>query len=160
MQQTINIPEGYELVQTSETSYEIKKKTNLPKTWEEFCEKHKKIKEGECFIGIDSYITDVGNKCKERDEKFDRNLLPSKSDAEGILALIQLIQLRNCYNEGWKPDWEDGGLDKYSICYSKNKATTSVNFNTHRILSFKTTELRDRFFTNFKDLIKTAKDFI
>ena len=39
MQQIINIPKGFELIQTSETTFEIKeKKHKLPKTWEEFCD--------------------------------------------------------------------------------------------------------------------------
>lgn len=98
-----------------------------------------------------------GNK---RWEDQDQNLLPSKSDAEGILALIQLIQLRDCYNNGWKPDWENGQNAKYTIYCIANSIATGTNNTNLRVLSFKTRELRDEFLTNFEDLIETAKDFI
>lgn len=158
MQQTINIPEGYELVKTSETTFEIKKKTNLPETWEEFCKTHN-IKTKECYVDVNSLIHNMTEEIR-RDKEMDRNLLPSKSDAEGIIALMQLIQLRDCYNDGWKPDWENGEFDKHNIYYFINKVIVGSNSSTHHILSFKTIELRDKFLTNFKDLIETAKDFI
>lgn len=158
MQQTINIPEGYELVKTSETTFEIKKKTNLPETWEEFCKTHN-IKTKECYVDTNSLIHNMTEEIR-RDNEMDRNLLPSKSDAEGIIALMQLIQLRDCYNNGWKPDWENNKVYKYTIYYYINEIIVAKNSDTHRILSFKTSELRDKFLTNFKDLIEIAKDFI
>lgn len=158
MQQTINIPEGFELVQTSETTFEIKKKTNLPKTWEEFCKTHN-IKTKECYVDTNSLIHNMTEEIR-RDNEMDRNLLPSKSDAEGIIALMQLIQLRDCYNNGWKPDWENNKVYKYTIYYYINEIIVAENSNTHRILSFKTSELRDKFLANFKGLIEIAKDFI
>lgn len=156
-QQTINIPEGFELVQTSETTFEIKKKINLPKTWKEFCKTHI-IEVGECFINGDSSIINMNRDVRLADS--DRNLLPSKSDAEGILALMQLIQLRDCYNDGWKPNWEDIQNAKYTIYCAKNNIITGTFSTIRRTLCFKTEELRDRFFINFKNLIELAKDFI
>ena len=158
MQQTINIPEGFELVQTSETTYEIKKKSDLPKTWEEFCETHQ-TKTGECFIDKFSSVIDM-REDTIRHTNWDKNLLPSKSDAEGILALMQLIQLRDCYNDGWKPDWKDAQSDKYTIRRYKDDIVIAINGTNNHVLSFKTPNLRDMFLANFKDLIETAKDFI
>ena len=158
MQQTINIPEGYELVKTSETTFEIKKKTNLPKTWEEFCKIHN-IKTKECYVDANSLIRNVTEEIR-RDKEMDRNLLPSKSDAKGIIALMQLIQLRDCYNDGWKPDWEDIQNAKYTIYCAKNSIFAGTFYTIHHILCFKTEELRDKFLINFRNLIEITKDFI
>lgn len=157
MQQTINIPEGFELIQTSETTFEIKeKKRKLPKTWKEFCDTHC-IKEGEAYIDNwgDIYAiesTDVG-------KLRDSNLLPTISDAEGILALMQLIQLRDCYNDGWRADW-DNNSGKYVITRVNNEIVKEFYYRSHAILSFKSRDLQEEFYSNFKDLIEIAKDFI
>ena len=156
-QQTINIPDGFELVQTSEKTFEIKKKVEqLPKTWEEFC-RFNPVKKEEAYIANLSDIMSGGS--YPRKPTTEKNLLPTKSDAEGILALMQLIQLRDYYNEGWKPDWTDN-TNKPTICYSYNKVDDDSNIHRSRVLTFKTWELRDKFLENFKDLIKQAKDFI
>lgn len=155
-QQTINIPDGFELVQTSKTTFEIKKKQKqLPKTWEEFCQ-IKFLKKNEAYINTNSTIMSTSG---ERNAHFDRNTLPTRKDAESILALIQLIQLREYYNDSWKPDWTDNTV-KSTICYWNNHIVKSINPSRSCVLVFKTEKLRDEFFENFKDLIEQAKDFI
>lgn len=157
MKQTIEIPEGFELKKVSDTEYKIVKKEKvLPKTWEEFCELNP-VKDTEQFIAANSGICDSVR--RERDKDTDRNLIPSEEKAEAILALCQLIQLRDCYNDGWKPDWRDP-FDKYVIYFihfARNTFIKQTNTNCSRILAFKTAELRDQFFDNFKDLIEKLK---
>lgn len=161
----IDIPEGYEVDTENSTKECIKLKkieNKLPKTWEEFCENNK-IKEGAFFIDITSRIKDIYTGkgiIVHRDAKLDRNLLPSKELAEAMLALCQLIQLRDCYNDGWKPDWTSSSVDKYVIFPNNGQITLNFYCTTNRILAFKTSELRNQFFENFRDLIEIAKPLL
>ena len=57
----------------------------------------------------------------------DKNTLPTKELAEAMLAMCQLLYLRDIYNDGWVPDWENESaseiynykLEKYSyaVCF-------------------------------------------
>lgn len=80
----------------------VKTGNKLPKSWEEFCEMFpvKKIEyytTGTCELGI---LTDC-----ERNPDTDRDLFQDAPTAYAVIALCQLIQLRNCYNGDWVPDW-------------------------------------------------------
>lgn len=155
----INCPEGFEIDKENSTFECIKFKLinkELPKTWEEFCKTHPNIKD-EYLIIPDSVISVYS--CTTRKEKDDRNLLPSKELAEAMLALCQLIQLRDCYNDGWKPDWTDNS-DKYVVEVAEGKILTEHHINYQRILAFKTKELRNQFLENFRDLIEIAKPLL
>lgn len=154
MTQTIEIPEGFELKKVSDTEYRIvKKEVVLPKTWVEFCDLYP-VKRSEFYIENGSTITQLN--CKNRNFGSDKNVLPSKEKAEAILALCQLIQLRDCYNDGWKPDWNEDS-NKYVIYFFGDEPTPTINVGCAKILAFKSAELRDEFFNNFKDLIEKLK---
>lgn len=115
--------------------YNYRTKRYLPKTLEEFCERHK-----ERLSNYGAFNTVVEH-------------------AIAMTALWELIELRDCYNDGWKPDWTNG-LNKYGIeNHGGFVSKTSTSF-TSKILSFKTEELRDKFLTNFRELIETAKELI
>lgn len=132
-------------------------KDNLPNSWEEFCYRNKCFK-GEAYIGAGSDIVNheiFGG----RAPKTDRNLLPSYKSAEAHLALMQLERLRDCYRDGWEPDWTDDN-NKYVIHNSRNVVIKEKTRRRGRFLSFPTQELCDKFFDNFKELIETAKDKI
>lgn len=131
----------------------------LPNTWEEFCEMYPIEKDRkEYFIDVDStpryeykgkrYI----NECK--------NLLPSKQAAKAHLALMQLHQLRDCYRQGWLPDWEDDDIIKYCIALENNRYVIYKNFVSCKFLSFQSEEISRKFLNNFKGLIETAGDLI
>ena len=159
----IDIPEGYEIDKDNSTFEKIvfkpiKKK--LPTTWEEFCENYP-IQQGSAFIGEGSNIDVIPAVCDldYRDLDIDKNILPSKEMAKAFLALMQLIQLRDCYNDGWVSDWTDG-TTKYSIFVFNNKPDRCSSIQAQRVLTFKTLELRNEFFDNFKDLIKIAKPLL
>lgn len=83
--------------------------------------------------------------------------LSNCKDAEGLLALIKLKRLRDSYNEGWEPRWEDGNEAKFCIELSSNKIINSTCYNCNTFLAFRTKELKDEFFNNFKELIEKAK---
>lgn len=88
-----------------------------------------------------------------------KNRFPTKEEAEACLALAQLCQLRDIYNEGWKPDWTDNN-EKFCIFFNNEKVYSGLSYYTRHILSFKTQELRDKFLENFRDLIETAKPLL
>ena len=132
-------------------------KVELPKTWEEFCSQFK-IQYREYYIYIDSSIKE--NSDDYRNSIFDRNMLPSKKAAEQHLALMQLHQLRDCYRQGWKPNWLDDG-NKYCIIYnSVHDYSISINKNTRVFLSFQSREIAQLFLDNFRNLIEEAGDLI
>lgn len=74
-------------------------------------------------------------------------------------ALHNLLLLRDEYNEDWKPDWSEDSL-KYGICFSNDKMKKSTHYEIQRVMVFKTEELRDKFYDNFKDLLKIAKELL
>lgn len=154
-------PEGYEVDKKNSTFECIKFKPikpQLPKTWEELCETHPLTGE-ECWVNSVGYV-EVGVKPGKRNSKTDRNLLPSLKYAKAMLALCQLIQLRDCYNDSWQPDWNDRDTLKYCLGVSQNRIIKEVLQVTSEVMVFKTEELRDKFLENFKDLIEIAKPLL
>lgn len=134
-------------------------KDSLPNSWEEFCDKNE-IKDGECYINTHSDIAILNNTQlnSKRHPFSDRNLLPNKKSAESHLALMQLEQLRDCYRQGWEPNWDNAA---YVIYNFRNEISCSEDpFCSSHFLSFPTEELCEKFYNNFKDLIEQAKDLI
>ena len=133
-------------------------KGGLPKTWEEFCNNYKVQKEA-CFIDSDSDIVVVSSGTRLIDS--DRNLLPNKQAAEAHLALMQLHQLRDCYRQGWEPNWSDGE-DKYCIVRSYNDTNHLVAAykGAKVFLSFQSADIARLFLKNFRGLIEAAGDLV
>lgn len=163
MKQTIEIevPDGKRAVWKDGKVIFEDIKPQLPKTWEEFC-KQNEIKKGECLINDYSCIKEIS--VDERHEVIDKNVLPNKQAAEAHLALMQLHQLRDCYRQGWKPDWGDGSYKygiKWGIIDGKIKLTIAQHHTYDSdFLLFPTWDLVDEFLTNFRDLIEKAGDLI
>ena len=85
--------------------------------------------------------------------------LPTESLAKAVIALCKLLFLRDAYNGSWKPDWKNS----YPKCVIEiRNCDISVNTysSTNRILAFKTSEIRNEFLKNFKDLIEEAKELL
>lgn len=112
------------------------------------------LKEGEFFVDTTCKIYESLE--RQRDPVVDANVLPNKKYAEAILALCQLIQLRDCYNNGWQPDWKTFG-DKYCIIIEQDKVKSGQSFGMSYLLAFKTQKIRDEFRINFRNLIEKAK---
>ena len=150
----IQVPEGYEIDREKSTFEKIvfkKIERKLPKRWEEL-----KVVEG-FYIDEDSHIHD----CPMVDVlRKNKNVFPTEEEAEACLALAQLCQLRDRYNDGWKPDWINNKEYKYSIVINKGEPFVETYFNVQKVLSFKTEELRDKFLENFRDLIETAEPLL
>ncbi len=133
------------------------KERKLPKTWEEFCDMYD--------VGDAEYYIDKTGVCRNalKDKEFvsrnrecDKNILPDIATAEAVLALCQLIQLRNCYNGDWVPDWSDTSV-KYTIEFEADRIINNYSKTFPQILYFKTEELRDEFLRNFRPLIEKLK---
>ena len=77
-----------------------------------------------------------------------------------MLALCQLLVCREVYRQGWKPNWKDDKEIKYCIERVENYITKETYELTARVLSFQSTEIRDEFLENFRDLIEKAKELI
>jgi len=159
----INCPKGFEIDKENSTFACIKFKPikqKLPKSWEEFCETHPRKANEACFpydgeIGIIDITAGF-----KRNKHWDKSILPSKELAEAMLALCQLIQLRDCYNDGWTPNWTNSDEVKYAIFTQQGEIVLDCCWSVNRILAFKIQELRDQFFENFIDLIKIAKPLL
>lgn len=154
----IIIPQGWEVEKIKNGKIILKEVVErLPKTWEEFCEKNRE-KKGEVFISNLSDLREV-NEPKRRESFTNRNVLPDRQTANAFLALMQLIQLRDCYRQGWQPDWENNKYKQCIVCYEGNiKQETYAH--AQFILSFQSKEIRDEFLKNFRDLIVQAKELI
>ena len=168
MKQTIKIdvPEGYKAVYKEDTQKVEIVKIELPKTWEEFCENNP-IKNWECFITERSKIEDfytedsvtIPEGKRARNVDTDKSTLPDRETAEAFLALMQLVQLRDCYRQGWKPNWSQP-YKRYCIYCEYNRVFPFDNTFNSRVLSFQSEETRDEFLKNFRDLIEKAKELI
>ena len=85
--------------------------------------------------------------------------MPSEKAAKQHLALMQLHQLRDCYRQGWKPDWNKYS---YKFCIIKDIDTYKI-VNYHgiiRFLSFQSYKIAEEFLNNFRELIEEAGDLI
>ena len=129
----------------------------LPNTWEEFCKMYL-VKKDEWYIDSNSNLkTTVGGArfCKEY-----KNVLPSFQAAKAHLAYMQLHQLRDCYRQGWLPDWSDDNQNKWVIYFDEDKFKVENIYYESRFLSFQSEEIARKFLENFKNLIETAGDLI
>ena len=71
-------------------------------------------------------------------------------------ALKKIVILRDYYNEGWQPDWEDEE-EKFSIQVCEGEFHTFESIECQRVVSFKTEEIRDKFLEEQRELLETAK---
>ena len=131
----------------------------LPRSWEEFCLSHKK-KDGEVFIGRYSGIeVRVGD--GDRCDRTDRNVLPSEEAGKAHLALMQLHQLRDCYRQGWVPDWDDLNQEKYCIvAIGERQCKTIKCARAKHFLSFQSQELAGKFLQCFVHEIYQARELL
>lgn len=157
MKQTIEIevPEGYKAVYNKDTQKVEIVRVELPKSWEEFCGDNP-IKKNEYFIDEYGEITYAAEKHRATNLK---NILPNKETAEAFLALMQLVQLRDCYRQGWKPNWKGKTVKQNIICF-EGVLGTDWSINVQYVLSFQSKEIRNEFLANFRDLIEQAKGLI
>lgn len=78
---------------------------------------------------------------------------------EALEALRKLIVLRDYYNEGWQPDWNDNAT-KYSIEVEVGEIVGRNHHCNARIMSFKTNDVRNKFLEEQRELLEIAKPLL
>lgn len=133
---------------------ECEKQNELPKTWEEFCERHN-IMRGKSYINIDSSVSELDT--HKRGSIQDRNVCTSQQEAKAFLALMQLRQLRKAYVKDWEPDFKQ----KYYGIISNVHGLDILPYTlVYKSMSFPTHELAKQFRNNFNDLLEIAKPLL
>ena len=160
MKQTIEIevPEGKKAIWKDGKVIFEDIKSQLPKTWEEFCENYP-CKKDECYLTTDCELHSITGGI-ERNINHDRNLLPSKQAVEQHLTLMQLHQLRDVWREGWVPNWTQDNQRKYTICSIDGKFSIKIRYTNKRFLAFQDEKRAYEFLINFLELIEQAGDLI
>lgn len=153
----MEIPIGYCAVYDEKSNTVQIVESTLPKTWEEYC-KENPIIDWEYYINERSEVDEIRK--RERNPLTDRSTIQTEEMVIAFRALMQLIQLRDCYRQGWTPDWTNDEELKYSVITRLDEVSTDVRYTTNSILSFQTEGICNEFFVNFKDLIEQAKPLI
>lgn len=130
---------------------------SLPNTWERFCRNNLKTNCEYHIGGFSNICMETG---RERKYDADKNCLPSKEAAEAHLALMQLHQLRDCYRQGWKPNWHDSLQEKFCIGHFNYGYEVEYSETAPYFLAFQSEEIAEEFLRNFRDLIEEAGDLI
>lgn len=139
------IPEDYKLKIDGDNAYLVKKLT-YPNNFDKCC----------ITLGHD-----VG-----REVSFDTQTCKTDTLFENF---YKLYICRNAYwkvygnihnlDKPWEPDWTQQ-TTKYCIWNCKNKVDRFESTFANFMLTFPTSELRDIFLENFRDLIESCKEFI
>ena len=163
MKQTIEIevPNGKKAIWKDNKVIFENIKPQLPKTWEEYVTFHfpvDKFPENHYVCAETSLFS-----CHTTNSDYEsvlqtKNILTSDKTIKQHLALMQLHQLRDCYRQGWEPDWN--GYSKYVIVKDRGKYDVFTSNWASRFLTFQDTETAKEFLTNFRELIEQAGDLI
>lgn len=121
---------GGELKEIALQAFTEKELNPLPRSWAEYCRKHKSV----CLSTRHANI-------------------PLKYD-----ALIKLEQLRNCWWNDWKPEWNN--CEKYVIKWDNDDLIVFTARNIRAFLVFPTREMAYEFLKCFRYLIEQAGDLI
>ena len=84
---------------------------------------------------------------------------PSEELAEATVALLKLLFLRDYYNEGWQPDWNNSGF-KQCIELEGKVVCGRDHAYSSRVLAFKSGEIRDKFLEEQRELLEIAKPLL
>ena len=149
--------QGGELKKVALQAFNENELKSLPSSWEEYCKINPYLdKNKDVFILANGQITPLSYEtCK----KGNPGAIPSKERAEQFLILNKLLQIRDYYNQGWKPDWDDC-TDKYVIWSFENELHLDVSTYASSLFAFKSKEVRDTFFENFENDLEKVKEFL
>ena len=128
--------------------------------YSEYRVKPTKLEIEDCsFNEIEYKVDKIGKVIEVKVDRIKSTLFKDKEIAEAYAVLPQLIRFVDEYNEGWKPDWKDD-CNKYCISSYQNTISKYSSTYTNEILSFKTTEIRDKFLNDYRDLIEIVKPLL
>lgn len=119
---------GGELREIALQAFTEKELNPLPRSWEEYCKQGNPV--ASCRYNI-----------------------PIKYE-----ALFKLEQLRNCWWNGWKPEWNN--CEKYVIKWDNDDLIVFTARNIRAFLVFPTREMAYEFLKCFRYLIEQAEDLI
>lgn len=151
----IEVPTGYE-IDTEKSTFERilfkEAKPTLPQSWEEL------NRVDGYFIYPDSAICSVSMRDTTHENE---NILPTRELAEAMLAMCQLLQLRDRYNGDWKADWTDGE-SKATIVYFESKIQVRENYWAARSMTFKSHAIAEQFLDapKIRELLEIAKPLL
>ena len=138
-------PEGYEVDKENSTFEKIVfKKVEEKLTYTKIV--------NELFTGKRYYYTNDYGTIKESADPqkvndfcdIDPNNAPTKHQLQKLLALNKLMNVAYYLNDGWAPDWNDGGQEKFYIYYNSAVKTFNVSANFYYnsgVIYFKSKEL-------------------
>lgn len=151
----IKIPQGLEI---------DVEKSDIPEGVIVFREAEKKYPTSVEDINRPFYINSFGDVLYSSGGDKYISRISTKERAEAILALIQLVELRDAWNkiDEFEADWDNEFQEKYCIINRHgNVIKDECHFPFARvILAFGSEETRDSFFTTFRDLIVKAKELL
>lgn len=127
-----------QIIKIAWSDWEIIYPHSLPKTWKEY---------------LENYVSEPTYYCTSTINDIPNDIVLQH------VALIKLHQLRDCYRQGWKPDWSNDDY-KWEISIFGDKIGVRSSLYIVSFLSFQTKELAEEFLNNFRDLIEQAKDLI
>lgn len=84
----------------------------------------------------------------------------NEENEEAFENLKKLVILREYYNEGWQPDWNDNRITKWTIEVSNNNLNVTNEISFSRPLYFKTELLAEKFLEEQRDLLEKAKPLL
>lgn len=108
---------------------------------------------------INEYGTVIDIYTKNHRIESKKGFIKDKEIAEAYAVLPELIRLRDEYNEGWKPDYNNRHRI-YIIYYFNSTIIKNYTHHVRHILAFKSSDIRDEFLEDYKDLIEIAKPLL
>ena len=142
---------GGELREIALQAFTEKELNPLPRSWEEFC-RNNPVQVGECWLENCDEIRK--KELSTNEARIYKNWIPSRKSAEAHLAMIQLEQLRDCYNNSCND------TNRIAIINNNGNIELYVNPPFNCFLTFKNHLLAREFFSNFKEIIEIAKELI
>jgi hypothetical protein len=133
------------------TEEELTKK-EFPKRWEDL----ERI--SGCYVTASSVYEVQGYSTV----KGNIGIFPDKTTAKAVLALAQLLQLRNRWWEidgNWKPDIMDG-KEKYAIEVYRGELNIQWYASYNKIFYFRTKEIAQEFLETFRESLEICKSLI
>lgn len=87
---------------------------------------------------------------------------PNKELANATVALLKLLFLRDYYNEGWQPNWEDNAWKYIIVVKMGTPCEFEIDYKASyaRVLHFKSREIAKRFLEEQKELLEIAKPLL
>lgn len=145
----VDIPKGYEFAGVDDDKQQVvftKVGYHYPQTYNECCKElgHPEVLLVDRILGYKGTLLSI----------FQKLLICR--DAYWKIAGEQMG-----LGKPWKPDYTDKHEKKYAIWVDFDKIRTGGAFiTTQMVLTYPTSEIRDAFYENFKDLIESCKELL